>query len=371
MSKELAHLTRGALAGIKPYVPGKPIEEVEREYGLKDVIKLASNENPLGPSPLAVDSLQEAASRVQLYPDGSCHYLREELAAHLGLEPKNLIIGNGSDEILKLVAETFINEGDEAVMANPSFSEYDFCVTLMGGRSIKVPLDADFRHQPEAMLEAVTPRTKLIFICNPNNPTGTIISGDQIKKMLSQLPDRALIVFDEAYYEYVDDPEYLSGMELVKSGWKNVLVLRTFSKIYGLAGLRVGYGMGHEDLISWINRAREPFNVNSLAQLAARAALRDKAHVQKSRQMNSQEKEYLYGKFKELGLPYVPTQANFIFVDLKTNCREVFRRMLEQGVIIRTGDIFGHDTFIRVTIGTREQNQRFIRTLEEVLKSLR
>ncbi len=371
MSEELKHLTRGALAGIKPYVPGKPIEEVEREYGLRDVIKLASNENPLGPGPLAVESLREAVTKVHLYPDGSCHYLREELAAHLGLEPKNIIVGNGSDEILKLLAETFISAGDEAVMANPTFSEYDFCVTLMGGRSVKVPLDADFRHWPEAMVEAITPRTKLLFICNPNNPTGTIVSGDEIRELVSRLPDHVLVVFDEAYYEYVDDPGYLSGMELVKSGRNNVLVLRTFSKIYGLAGLRVGYGLGHEDLISWINRAREPFNVNAPAQVAARAALKDQAHVQKSKDMNSREKEYLYGQFKELGLSYVPTQANFVFADLKTDCRKVFRRMLEQGVIIRTGDIFGHDTFIRVTIGTREQNQRFIETLEEVLKNLR
>lgn len=368
---DLSKLARQALMGIKPYVPGKPIDEVKREYGLTDVIKLASNENPLGPAPKAVKAIEESLWEINLYPDGSCHNLVQELGASLGVEPISLIIGNGSDEILKLLAETFINEGDEAIMADPSFSEYDFCVNLMGGRMIKVPVDRDFAHDLDRMAEAITDKTKLIFICNPNNPTGTIVSKEKIDSFLEKVPSHVVVVFDEAYFEYVDAKDYISGLEYVKKGFKNAIVLRTFSKVYGLSGLRVGYGVACPEMIEWVNRVREPFNANSLAQIGARAALKDSDFLNKSLISNSQGKDYLYQEFQKRELNFLPTHANFIFVDLGVASKIVFKKLLEQGVIIRTGDIFGYPNYIRVTIGKEAENKRFIDALDKTLKELR
>lgn len=368
---DLNQLTRQALTGIKPYVPGKPIEEVQREFGLTDVIKLASNENPFGPSPAAVEALKNSLTSVNLYPDGSHYQLRQELAEFHGLDADCFIVGNGSDEVLKLLAETFISEGDEGIMADPSFSEYDFAVTLMGGKMVKVPVDENFGLDLQAMAGAINDRTKLIFLCNPNNPTGTIVSGQEIEAFLEKVPENIVVVFDEAYYEYVEDSGYRSGLEFLKEGRKNVIVLRTFSKIYGLSGLRVGYGMAQPDLIQWVNRAREPFNVNSLAQLGARAALKDTEYVTKSGRLNREGREYIYREFQTRGIKYVPSHSNFIFADVGVDSKALFASMLKKGVIIRTGDIFGYPTFIRVTVGTPEENKRFIAALDESLKELR
>ncbi|WXJ83782.1 Histidinol-phosphate aminotransferase [Moorella thermoacetica] len=357
---------REAILSIKPYVPGKPIEEVQRELGVKDVIKLASNENPLGPSPDAVQALQEASDRIFLYPDGNCYYLKEALAAKLGVKQENLIIGNGTDEILKMLAETYINPGDEIVVADPTFSEYEFAAQVMGGRAIKVPT-RNFRHDLAAMAAAITPRTRLVFVCNPNNPTGTIVGQAALDGFLKQVPPSVVVVLDEAYSDYVTAEHYPNSLAYVRAGRANVIILRTFSKIYGLAGLRVGYGVAVPEIIRDLNRVREPFNVNLLAQVAAVAALKDEAHVGKSREVNSEGKDYLYSQFESLGLKYVPTEANFIFVDIQRDSREVFRQLLQKGVIVRTGDIFGYDTFLRVTIGTRRQNETFIRALREIL----
>jgi len=361
---------RKALENIKPYVPGKPIEEVERELGIKNAIKMASNENPLGPSPKAVEAVQKAITKLNLYPDGASHYLRQAIGARYQLDVGQVIVGNGSDEIIKLLAETFLNPDDEAVMAKPSFSEYDFAVTLMGGKCIFVDC-VDFRHDLDGMLQAITPKTKMVFICNPNNPTGTIVTKKEIEKFMAKVPKQVVVVFDEAYYEYVDHPDYISGLEYVRAGYENVIVLRTFSKIYGLSGLRVGYGMAQPELIRWISRTREPFNVNSLAQLGARAALTDQEFLTKSRHVNNEGKAYLYQEFQARNLKYVPTNANFIFVDLGVDSKKAFESMLRQGVIIRTGDIFGYPTFIRVTVGTEAENRRFIAALDQTLKELR
>jgi len=360
---------RKALEQIKPYVPGKPIEEVERELGIKDVIKMASNENPLGPSPKAMEALQRALTKLNFYPDGASYYLRQAIAEHNGVDAGQVLVGNGSDEIIKMIAETFINPGDQAVIAKPTFSEYDFAVTLMGGESRLVDC-VDFRHDLKGMLKAITPQTKIVFICNPNNPTGTIVSKTQIQEFMSQLPEGVLVVFDEAYYEYVDDPAYVSGLEFVRQGLKNVIVLRTFSKIYGLSGLRVGYGLAHPELIQWINRAREPFNVNLLGQIGARAALADQEFLAESRAQNAAGKAFLYNCFEEMGLKYWLTQTNFIWVQIKTDSQSVFQKLLREGVIIRTGDIFGFPDFIRVTIGTEEQNKGFITALKKVLETV-
>jgi histidinol-phosphate aminotransferase len=359
-------LFREQILAIKPYVPGKPVEEVERELGISNVIKLASNENPLGPSPLALEAMKGVISKVALYPDGNCFYLKNLLAEFWGVTPAHLIVGNGSDEVIKLIAEAFLDEGEEAVVGHPSFSEYDFAVKIMGGKTIPVPLKNDTYDLP-AMAEAVTDKTKLVFVCNPNNPTGTIVSKAELDKLLSGLPEHVITVIDEAYYEYVMDKSYPESLDYVHEG-KNVIVLRTFSKIYGLAGLRVGYGVAKPELISSLMRVREPFNVNMVAQAAAFAALGDKGHVERSRDANEEGKAYLYGEFKRMGLDYAPTEANFIWLVTRADCQNVFAKLLRRGVIVRTGDIFGAPDVIRVTIGTMDQNNRFITNLEEVLK---
>ncbi|MDN5344572.1 MAG: histidinol-phosphate aminotransferase [Clostridia bacterium] len=357
---------REAILAIKPYVPGKPIEEVQRELGVKDVIKLASNENPLGPSPEAVQALREASERAYLYPDGNCYYLKDALGDKLGVTAENIIVGNGTDEIIKMLAEAYINPGDEVVVADPTFSEYEFAAQVMGGRAIKVPCRS-FRHDLKAMAAAITPRTRLVFICNPNNPTGTIIGQVVLDTFLHEVPPSVLVVLDEAYADYVTAEHYPDSLAYVRGGRANIIVLRTFSKIYGLAGLRVGYGVAVPEIIRDLNRVREPFNVNLLAQAAALAALGDEAHIRKSREINDEGKGYLYEQFAALGLQYVPTESNFIFVDLQRDSRKVFQELLKKGVIVRTGDIFGYDTFLRVTVGTPRQNERFIQALREVL----
>ncbi len=353
--------TRKCIDRITPYVPGKPIEEVQRELGISDVIKLASNENPLGPSPLAVQAMVDAAANMALYPDGAALALKEKLAAHLNVPVESLVVGNGSDEILKLIAEAFVDSEDSGIYADPSFSEYAYVLRLMGAREVAVPL-VDFTHDLEAMAQAMDETTKIVFVCNPNNPTGTIVDEASLRAFVDRIPEDVLVVIDEAYYEYVDDPSYPQTVPWVLER-PNVVVTRTFSKVYALAGLRVGYAVANPKLAADINRVKEPFNVNSMAQVAAIAALADQAHVQKSVEVNRQGKEYLYAEFEKLGLAYVPTQTNFIYVDLGRPSADVYQALLRQGVIVRQGDPFGQPTFIRVTIGTPEQNQRFVEAL--------
>ncbi len=362
-------LGRKVIFSISPYVPGKPIEEVERQLGITGVIKLASNENPLGPSPMAVDAMRQALGRVSNYPDSNCYYLKKELALHLGCREDNLAFGNGSDELLKQIAETFLNPGDEILFAQPSFSEYEFVARVMDAKPIAVPLKSDFTYDLDAMLQKINSRTKLIFICNPNNPTGTIITASELFDFLNKVPEGVIVILDEAYHEYVTDPRYPNSLELIEEG-KNVIILRTFSKIYGLAGLRIGYGIASPEIISMIQRVREPFNVNLMAQEAARASLYDKDHLMESKNLVIMGREYLYRAFDKLGLRYIPTQANFIFVDVNRDSVTLFNSLLRQGVIVRTGDIFGYPSYIRVTIGTPEQNERFINCLERALNEV-
>lgn len=361
---------RCCLEEIKPYVPGKPVEEVERELGLKNVIKLASNENPLGPSPLAIEAMREASPRMSYYPDGNCYYLKQRLAAHLDVGEDHLIFGNGSDEILKLAAETYINSGDEAIIPRPSFSEYEFSVRVAGGTPRFVDLNDDFTYDAGAILKAINERTRMVFVCSPNNPTGTVMSGSELNLLLQGLTSNIVLVMDEAYYEYVSDPGYPESLELVKEG-RPVLALRTFSKVYGLAGLRIGYGIAPDYMIRDISRVREPFNVNSMAQTAAKAALDDSDHLLRSRLLVDEGRLQLAEGLQKLGLSPVPTHANFVFVDIKVDSNEAFQLLLKKGVIVRTGDIFGFPTCIRVTFGTREQNTRFLEALQEVLSQLK
>lgn len=359
---------RPCLESINPYVPGKPIEEVERELGLTDVVKMASNENPLGPSPLAVEAIKEYLHKINLYPDGNCYYLKSALAEHYNLAEKNIVIGNGADELITLVGAAYLNPGDEIIMAKPSFSEYDFSARLMDAVPVYIPCK-EFRHDLKAMAAAVNEKTRIIYVCNPNNPTGTIVTHKELEEFLTELPPEILVVLDEAYYEYVGDPSYPHSLDFLRRGF-NVLILRTFSKIYGLAGLRVGYGLADEQVISDLNTVREPFNVNSVAQVAARAALKDKEHMEAVLRINTSGKEYLMREFTRLGLYYLPTEANFIFVKVGVDSRELFQKLLHKGVIVRTGDIFGYPQFIRVSIATEKANQRFIKALEECLQEL-
>lgn len=350
---------------LKPYVPGKPIEEVEREFGITDIVKLASNENPLGPSPKALDAMRKALDKVALYPDGSCFYLKQALARHWGVSEKELIVGNGSDELIHYIGVTFLSQEDQVIQADPSFVRYESAAVLNNCNCVMVPLK-DFTHDLDAMADRITEQTRLVFVANPNNPTGTAVTQKDVERFISQLPKRVIAVFDEAYYEYVESPDYPRMYDYVKSG-ANVIILRTFSKIYGLAGLRVGYGIARPEIIECLDQVREPFNVNSIAQVGALASLDDKDQVQRSTRVNSEGKKYLYRELERMGLPYVPSEANFVFIDIKRDCRPVFTELLKRGVIVRTGDIFGYPTFIRVTIGTEDGNRRLIKTLEEVL----
>ena len=356
---------------LKPYQPGKPIEEVKRELGLTgEIVKLASNENPLGPSPAALAALNDALPKLALYPDGGCHDLRAAVAAKWGVSGDHLIFGNGSDEVITLLGVTFLQPGDEVVIGDPTFVLYEAAAVVNGARAVKVPLTRPgFVHDLAAMADAVTERTRLVFIANPHNPTGTMVDRQAIGALLARLPSRALLVLDEAYGEYVEAADYPRALDYVREG-APVVGLRTFSKMYGLAGLRVGYGIADPRLIALMNQPRSPFNVNLAAQIAATAAINDAAFVGRARQTNDEGKRVLEAAFDRLGLPFTPTFANFILVDVQQPCRPVFDALLRRGVIVRTGDVFGLPTHLRVTIGTPGQNARFVDALEAVLGNI-
>ncbi len=351
---------------ISPYVPGKPIEELQRELGIKDIVKLASNENPLGPSRKAMEAIKKATRGLNRYPDGSCYYLKKELSKKLGVSPEELIIGNGSNELLDIASKTFLMPGDNAVMARPSFVVYAMATRIAGATPLEIPLTLELSHDLVAMAGAITDKTGIVFIANPNNPTGTINLAHEFDTFMKKIPGNVLVIVDEAYYEYVTNKEYPDTLQYLKKGYP-ILILRTFSKIYGLAGLRIGYGIGPKELITEMNRVREPFNVNSLAQIAAAAALKDKEHVRKSVALNKTEKQFLYRELKKLNIDFVPTEANFIYMRFPFPVQPLFNEMLKRGVIIRP---VGKNE-IRLTIGTRKENFKFIKALEDILKEWR
>jgi len=360
-------ITRPCVRQLTPYTPGKPIEEVQREFGLTDVVKLASNENPLGPSPRAVEAIRNAATGVALYPDNDCYHLRRALAAKLGFPPGQILLGHGSDELIHNIGLAFVSPGDEVMMCTGPFSQYEFTAKLMDATPVFVPM-VEFRYDTREMARRLTPKTKVIFIGNPNNPTGTIVTRSELAELLKAIPDTTVLVMDEAYYEYVDSPDYPDSLGLLREG-RRVIVLRTFSKTYALAGLRIGYGATTPELADALERVREPFNVSSVAQAAALASLEDGDQVQRTVRLNVDSKQYLHREFERLGLRYTRSYANFVWVDLGRDCRPVFTELLKRGVIVRTGDIFGAPTHIRVTTGTPEQNQRFVDALEGVLRA--
>jgi histidinol-phosphate aminotransferase len=354
---------RPQILEIEPYVPGKPIAEVERELGIAGAVKLASNENPLGPSPAALEAVRQSLGGLHRYPDGGGTALRGAIAARLKVSPEAVILGNGSDEVVDLLAKTLLVAGDEAVMAAPTFGIYRIAVLAHQGRPIEVPLAAG-RHDLDAMARAVTPRTRLFFLCNPNSPTGTALSRHEVDALVARLPDHVVVVCDHAYEEYAVAADFPQTAALVANG--RVVVLRTFSKIYGLAGLRIGYGVGSPDLIGVLNRVRLPFNASTVAQVAAVAALGDEAHVRASRMVNAAGKTYLTAAFAKLGLAFYPTEANFLYVDVGRDGRAVFERLLREGVIVR--HIEG--ARLRITIGLPEENQKCVAALERVLAEI-
>jgi histidinol-phosphate aminotransferase len=370
MSQEILKNVRETLGRIKPYSPGKPIAEVQREYALTDVIKLASNENPVGASPKAQEAIRDALAELHLYPDGGQTLLKQALARRFSVSEDMIVIGNGSDEVITLICQTFLEPGDEVIVPTPSFSEYDFGTILMGADVVAVPLNSDFSYDLNAFLDAITERTKIIFLCSPNNPTGTYIREGEFREFIRKVPPHVLVIVDEAYNEYVEASDYAQGIDFLKEGY-NLIVMRTFSKLFGLAALRVGYGIGPSEIIGYVSRTREPFNVNHLAQVAALAALEDEEHIAMSRRVNSDGKRQLYEGLAALGLSYVPSETNFILFDTGADAKQIFQSLLKKGVIVRDGGIFGLPTYIRVSIGTKEQNARFLHELQAVLAEVK
>ncbi len=348
---------------IRPYPPGKPIEEVERELGRR-AIKLASNENPLGPSPKAVEAIQESMAGIHRYPDGAGYYLRQRLAELHELDMDQIILGAGSTDLIELAAKTFLSAGDEGITSESAFYIYRLAVEEMGAGLALAPM-RDMTVDLAAIARAVTPRTKVIYLGNPNNPTGTMFTASELDRFLDSISPRLLVVLDEAYYDYVGRPDYSHSLNYVHEG-RNVLVLRTFSKVHGLAGLRIGYGCGHAELIAALNRIRSPFNANMLAQAAALAALDDREHVLRSVESNMREMKFLTEELALAGVRYTPSVGNFLLVDTGRDCEEDFVRLLHEGVIVRPVKLYGFPTAIRVTVGLEREIEQFLEALRRV-----
>ena len=355
------------IASIVPYPPGKPIEELEREYGISGSIKLASNENPFGPSPKAAEAIVAAISKLNRYPDGSGFYLRKKLAEKHGLPFDSILLGNGSNEILELVIRAFMSPGDVVLMPSPSFLLYRLVVQWMGGTPVAVPLAEDLGIDLEKMAQAVTAETRVIFITNPNNPTGKVISKADFEAFLSRIPSGVAVVLDEAYIEFNTNPDTPLGFDYVNGEGPAVIVLRTFSKAYGLAGLRIGFGVMDPEIASFLNRVRQPFNTGSLSQAAALAALDDDEFLSRTQQTTWSGLQYLYKEIEGMGLGYVPSEANFFLIEVPCPAKDVYEAMLRRGVIIRSMASYGMERYIRISAGLPEENARFIEALKDAL----
>lgn len=357
-------LPRKTILNVKPYQPGKPIEEVKRELGLRDVIKMASNENPLGPSPKAVEAIRKYAGNINRYPEGGCFYLRQAVAKRLKIKPEQLIFGNGSDEIIGLALRAFVNEGEEVIVAKPTFLMYEVA-SMAHGAKIKIVPTRYFKYDLKAMKDAVTRNTKVVFIANPDNPNGTYAARYELEDFLKDLPDETIVFLDEAYFDFVEERDYPNGLDYL--GNNNLIVTRTFSKSYGLAGLRVGYGVSSPEIIRYMEAVREPFNVNSLGQIGAIAALKDKEFLAKSKKVVREGKKFLYAEFKAMGMRYVPSVTNFILTELGPRSGEITEKLLKKGVIVRNMKAWGLENFIRVTVGKESENKRFIKELKKII----
>jgi histidinol-phosphate aminotransferase len=356
-----------ALQNLPVYQPGRPIEEVAREVGLpaSDIIKLASNENPLGPSPAALAAMQKVLANLHLYPDGNAFYLKQKLAEKLGVETNNVILGNGSNEIIEFVGHAMMGPGVDVVVSQYCFAIYPIMAKLFGANVITVPAK-DHGHDLPAMLKAITPNTRVMFVANPNNPTGTLAEREDVVNLINQVPANVLLVMDEAYIEFLSEPVDL--VPLIRRGQKpNLLLMRTFSKIFGLAGLRLGYGVAQPELISALEKVRQPFNINSIAQAGALAALEDGEHVSKTRQNNAQGLQFFEQAFRQMGLEFVPSAANFVLVKVGDGQR-VFNELQKHGVIVRPMGGYQLPEWIRISVGTAQENSRCLASLKKVLQ---
>ncbi|CAM3976294.1 histidinol-phosphate transaminase [Corallococcus exiguus] len=351
---------------LKAYVPGKPIEETEREYGLKGVIKLASNENPLGPSPRAVEAMRNAAAQVHLYPDATSFHLVRKLAAHLGVKPEEVVLGSGSNELIELLMRTFTTPEEEILLCKGSFPAYRISAQAHGRAFVEVPMREGFRYDLEAMARAVTPRTRMVFLANPDNPTGTTFGRKDLEKFLAAVPKDVLVVHDEAYAEFVDWPDYASAVELFHAH-PNLVGLRTFSKIHGLAGIRLGSAVMDAKLAGYVHRTRMPFNLTTVAQAAGMAALEDTEHVKHTRENNRVGLRFYGEELPKLGLTLTDSHANFVFVDCHRPSAEVYEQLLRRGVIVRPMAGNGHPNCLRISVGSPEENARCVAALKEVL----
>lgn len=360
-------MSRPAVRKLAPYVPGKTIEEVQRDLGLQHIIKLASNENPLGSSPKAMAALRHI-DKLHLYLDDTYPQLKEKIAAPYGLRAENVVLGHGSNELVNIVCETLLEAGDEAVMATPTFLLYKLATSLTGARAVEVPLH-DGVHDPDAMLDAVTPKTKLIFVCDPNNPTGTALSPAQWDQFLRRVPAHVTLLIDQAYREYMGEGT-ADAIDFVRER-PNTIVLRTMSKIYGLASLRFGYGFADEEMIGWLNRVRLPFNISRPAALGAAGALDDETFVADSIAANVAGKAFVVQQFERLGLRLYPTQANFYAVEIPATATRASNDLLHRGIIVRSGDALGMPGRLRITIGSPEENAALIEAFEELLPAWR
>jgi histidinol-phosphate aminotransferase len=359
-------LANPQLRELAVYEAGKPIEETARELGVdpSTIIKLASNENPLGPSAKALQAMRTALEKVHLYPDGSGFYLRKAIAAKLSVPPENIILGNGSNEVIEFLGHAFLNPGDDVITCQYAFIVYKLLATAFGVCTIETP-SPDYKHNLDATLEAITAKTRIIFIPNPNNPTGTLISQPAIDSFMSRVPDSIVVVFDEAYFEFLDDPP--DTLRFIRDG-RNVVVLRTFSKIHGLAGLRIGYAIAPSDMTEVLHKTRQPFNVNSIAHAGAIAALHDEAHLRETKRVIDEGRAYLQEQLAEMQIPFVPAAANFVMVNVADGCA-VFRKLLDRKIIVRPLKGYGLSEWVRISVGTMQENRQLIAALRDIVRS--
>ncbi len=363
-------LERDNVLRIRPYQPGKPIEVLRRELDLKgEISKLASNENPLGPSPLALEAIRKSMKEGNLYPDNSCYHLTMKLANHLGVSPDKIAIGNGTTELILLTGMAFLNSDETLIMSESSFIMPKLVSQVMDSKLIEVPLK-DYRHDLEEIRGTITDDTKIVYLDNPMNPIGTMVTQQDLSKFMIGIPEDILVVLDEAYYEYVDQEKRPDTLKFTEGG-RNVIILRTFSKLYGLAGLRVGYCVAKREIIQVIKTVSPPFTVNRYAQIGAVEALEDKEHIKRTLEMNESGKRFLCESFEKMSVFYIPSETNFVTIDVKTDANKVFEELQKKGVIVRPLGMYGKPTFLRVTVGTLEENRKFIEAFKKVLMQIK
>ena len=369
MGLQIDNRINDSIKDMRKYTPGKGEQEILEQYDVDDVVKLSSNENPQGCA-LAVEKfLQEKNVNYGRYPDGECRDLREELADFYDIDYEQIVVGNGSDEIIDFALNLVVSPGDEVIMADPTFSQYELSAKVKGAKAVQVPLDEEYKHDLDAMLEAVNEKTRIVFICDPNNPTGTIVPAEEMKEFLEQIRDDILVVIDQAYYEFVKSDEYFTALQHIEEH-PNLLIMRTFSKIFGLAGLRVGYGIGSPEIIEAMHRIRKPFNVNSIAQSAAIKALNCRRHLYNCRQLNNNQREFFQQNLDDLGIEYIPSQANFILINTELPAQKAFEHFASNGVVVRTAESFGLDKWIRLTLPPNKYTDRVLDALKDLKEKI-